>query len=107
MAVERDLRFVQLTRMLGLSEPIGTLAEAREAVGANLSQFTAALIDEAAQNDDITDTRAATLYIDGRLAWFGEVLLDARVLGAVLAEVRAGLARWDAPGQGPANADTR
>jgi hypothetical protein len=92
MSESRDLRLVQLARILespGIDE-----AEARAAISGDPTRFAAALLAEAADNDDVTSSAAAMDYLETRLAFFGDLAADAAAVREAFAHRVAG---WDRP----------
>lgn len=95
----------QLTRILGADAagPLGLapgaeptpsqLQQLRRLIGRRIEQFAAALLAEAAANDDVTDAASAFAYLEDRLAFFADVLTPDLAVAIRAAFVR-GAERW-------------
>jgi hypothetical protein len=60
--------------MLGLARGSLDARSASAAIAARRPDFVAALVAEAADNDDVTSAEAALEYLDGRLRFFGDLV---------------------------------
>jgi hypothetical protein len=89
-----DIRLVQVARMLGLGAHTVPEPVAREAIAKRPADFAAALFAEAAANDDVTSTKAALDYLDGRLSYFRD-LLTAPTEAAIRTAFAGRLAAWE------------
>lgn len=68
-----DERIRQLARLLGLPRDADAALVAAQAA-ARPGDLAAALVAEAAENDDVTSTAAAQEYLELRLRFFGAIL---------------------------------
>ena len=93
MAESRDLRLVQLARLL--NRAIESESDAVRAIAHDPATLGAALVDEAAQNDDVVSSAAALDYLDTRLAFFGPLVGDRS--NAVREAFAERLEAWDSP----------
>ena len=88
------VRLVQLARILGLDPSTIDDDVARAAIAARPADLGAALFEEAAQNDDVTSTETALDYLEGRLAFFSD-LVGGEAEAAVRAEFGERLKAWE------------
>ena len=95
MSESRDIRIVQLSRMLGLAADVADYGSASSAIARDPAAFANALFDEAVQNDDVLSRESALDYLEMRLAFFGEVTTGHEA--AVRDAFRRRLAAWDTP----------
>lgn len=80
----------QLSRIYG--QPLDSPASARQAVEAAPETLAAALVAEAAENDDVADDQSALAYCEARLAELAD--LTGQAAPAIRAACRARIARW-------------
>jgi len=90
-----DMRLVQLARMLAVPLPDLTPESARTLIAARPGDVADALFHEAADSDDVTGNSTALDYLEGRLAFFGE-LVSSDTADAVRAAFRDRISAWDA-----------
>lgn len=90
--MERDLRLVQLTRLLG--RPLTTEEAAVAAIRCAPGELAAGLFAEAADNDDVTSVAAARDYLETRLAYFAG-LLDTATAESVREGFAQRLRAWE------------
>ena len=90
-----DIRLIQLARIFGVAK-VEDEGSARALIAARSAAFADALFAEAADNDDVTSSRAALDYLDGRLAEFSG-LIEIGTAGQVRAAFMTRLAAWGDP----------
>jgi len=87
------VRLIQLGRIFGEQPDRLTEDRARQLIAARSAEFARALFLEAADSDDVASIDDARLYLDARLAFFGDL-----VPSSAVAVIRAGfeehLASW-------------
>jgi len=89
-----NVRLTQVARILDLPGSDLTPEQAREAISARPEAFADELFVEAANNDDVTSTEAALLYLDSRLEDFGD-LVSGEAQARIRAEFGRRLAAWE------------
>lgn len=89
-----DVRLTQVARILDLDNSNLTDDEAREAISARPEAFATELFVEAADNDDVTSIDGARLYLDSRLADFGD-LVSGEAEARIRAEFGRRLSGWE------------
>jgi hypothetical protein len=89
-----DMRLTQLARMLNV--PLVSLsAQSAPAIVAAKSQaMSTALFEEAAASDDVTSVESALDYLEGRLAFFDD-LIPAGAAAAIRTSFAARLKAWE------------
>jgi hypothetical protein len=90
-----DERLVQLARIMGLDRGETTEDTARTAIAADPNRLADELFAEAAASDDVTSEAAALDYLEGRIAFFGD-LLDVPVPNTVRTRFAERLEAWSA-----------
>lgn len=88
-----DERTRQLARLLGLPRDADATRAVQAAAG-DPGGLAAALVAEAAENDDVTSAAAAVEYLELRLRFFGE-LIPPEVAEAVRRRFAELAAAWD------------
>jgi hypothetical protein len=72
-----DVRLIQVARILGL-RPLGlTHDAARDAIAMRAPEMALAFFLEAADSDDVTGAASALDYLDGRIAFFRDLIAPA------------------------------
>jgi len=90
-----NVRLTQLARILDLpASSLTTADEARTAVAARSEDLAGELFVEAANNDDVTSTEAALLYLESRLEDFGD-LVSGEAEARIRTEFGRRLAAWE------------
>jgi hypothetical protein len=74
MTAPAPLRLAQAARMLGLQPEDLDSETARSAIALRPGDFAHALLQEAADSDDVTSAESAIDYCDGRLTFFGDLI---------------------------------
>lgn len=87
-----DPRLTQLARLLNRANL--TIEQARQAIARDPRALATALLEEAAQNDDVLSADAARGYLDDRLAYFGD-LAPPDAAQAIRAEFNERLRAWE------------
>lgn len=87
-----DLRLTQLARLF--DRALTTTEDARNTIAREPDVLAAALLDEAAQNDDVISVEAARDYLEMRLADFGD-LVGPGTADTVRAEFNDRLRSWE------------
>lgn len=68
-------RVVQLARILGRDAgELDDAASARAAIDAHPDELASAFFHEAADSDDVTSVETALEYLEGRFAFFGDLV---------------------------------
>jgi hypothetical protein len=86
-----DPALVQIARLLGLPRGSLTADRAPDLIAERCEQFAAALIEETAASDDVTDAPSATAYLEDRLR-----VLDPYIPSPCADSVRSELAKTTA-----------
>ncbi len=101
--IPSPIQLAQLARLLGAEELHSALARQGEGIdvgrlqaflGERLERLARGLLEEAVASDDVVDAASAEMYLEDRLAFFGELLSEGqrqRVRELYLEAVR----RWD------------
>ena len=89
-----DIRLVQLARILGLPGETLTADAARAAIAARPADVASAFFHEAADNDDVISVAAALDYLEGRLAFFGD-LIPASGAAPIRESFRTAVESWE------------
>jgi hypothetical protein len=92
-----EVRLIQAARMMGMERDEVTEQSARTAIASDPVTFADELFLEAAASDDVTSEAAALDYLEGRLAFFGD-LLDVPVPNTVRTRFAERLEAWSAIG---------
>lgn len=89
-------RVTQLARILNReARELADDAGARSAINKNTDTVAEALFQEAADSDDVVSTGTALEYMEGRIAFFGDLIEDDAASG-IRDRFTALVAQWDA-----------
>lgn len=89
-------RVTQLARMLNReARELAEHAAARSAINKNVETVAEALFQEAVDSDDVVSTETALDYLEGRLAFFGDLVED-DAASDIRNRFAALVAQWDA-----------
>lgn len=94
MTAPPDVRLIQVARILGLTASELTTGIARAAIAARPGDVASALFAEAADSDDVTGVESGRDYLEGRLAFLGD-LIGPAAAAAIRAAFEEHLRAWD------------
>lgn len=89
-----ELQLIQLRRILAAGDDL-TADNAQARLAAESARVAEAFFAEAAENDDVTSTSAALDFLEGRLAFFGD-LIDHAIATRIRTRFNELLAAWEA-----------
>lgn len=88
-----DIRLLQLRRMLQLDAAPAGRAAAAATISADPERFANAIVQEAADSDDVIGPESAMQYLESRLQFFAG-LVNERTAGAIRAAFAAQVQTW-------------
>lgn len=74
MTEPRDIRLVQLARILGVSAEQFDTASARDAIAARPGDVASAFFAEAAASDDVVSVKSAREFLEDRITFFADLI---------------------------------